>query len=334
MTIYLADMPGSTWDSKLDEAFIRAKAATTTTPPIILPYGRIDLSKTRVLFDGCKLIYPHGHAGIQRAAQSIPCDIRWNGSRDQAAFILDHQTFDVGMTGFGFQANSGGIFADTRGHTIWTSVFRDLAFNGCRHVWGTPTSKFLNTACAWDGFHNYNNARGTQISLGGSDSRINASRFLMDVGGGSAQRAEFAAAKAWLVNLDWQQKTPTSGWYLTVEGDANGLRVVNGDNDHPTSITDSTIEGRNSRQPCKGTLLYLEGRVDVARVSVSYSAGNSMIVGSRGRVSATNLFSAGAPPVRVRSGGQLRISDSPGVAVDAEAGAVVVADDSVTLKRV
>jgi hypothetical protein len=264
-----------TWDDAFQAAHAAAAAvrgSSVITPPIVMPTDRVDLKTTTKVYDGMKLVYPFGVGSMQRGAESIPCDVRWSGTGPM--FQMTTATvFDVQISGIGFQANNGGQFFDTGPGVIWTSCFRDLGFNGWTNVFGTPAKKFLNTACVFDGWLNVNNARGQQATFGGSDTEFAWSRALFDVGGSATYRAEFAKAGAWLLDFASQQKARVSGLYLTVEGQANGIRVRNSASDGRIVFEAPIIEGRNANAPTLGTTFQVDGgTVMVKDPWISYGA--------------------------------------------------------------
>lgn len=264
----------NTWDQALDAAISQAKAkkvATKVAPPILFPAGEVvSLSGTRVAYDGMCLIGP-GIGSIQRSANSIQTDVRYSGAGPM--FVLAATTFDVTIIGLSIQGNNAGIFFDTKGFVLWESVFRDMGMNGWKHIWGTPTSKFLNTLCTFDGRHNYNNHRGQPWNLGGSDTALVFSRFASDVGGNATYKSEFAATgDGFQLSLNSQQKMAVSGLYFTAEGQASGVKVSNSGSDHLVSIDKSIIEGRNGGAPCLRDLLRVTGgRVRVTDTLLNYA---------------------------------------------------------------
>lgn len=351
----LDSFPG-TWDQRLDAALSyvgSVKGSQRVAPPILVPMGQqIPLTGTRVLPDGAQLINP-GVGSIQRGAASIPSDIRYNGA---TMFVLDHDTFDVTLSGLSVQGNSGGTFFDTRGHVCWESTFRDLGMNGWTSVWGTPTVKFLHTLCTWDGRHNYNNARGTQWNLGGSDSRGPMSRLAMDVGGNAAFQQQFAAANSWLVQFSSSQKGEWHGGYLTCQGAVNGVRVANSATDGRVVLREWALEGRNAWSPCTRDLLRVDsGLVYAYDMALNFAAkptsvdhGAPVVVSKGAQLHLHGATTARAngtgedvPLIHVRAGGRLVLRDAavvnPGSYTDArprvtvETGASVDCDGSVVV---
>lgn len=352
--IDLAALKGTgTWTNALKAAIAelaRVKAAAGTAPPILVPAGqRIDLTGTFTVPDGFALV-AHGAGSFQRSARSSNVDIRWTRATSDPAepmFQIDHQTFDVQLIGLTIQANTGGTFMRTKGHVLWTSVLRDLGLHGFHHLLGTPGEKFLHTLCTFDGRWNCNNARGQQITMGGSDSAMAFTRFAHDVGG--LDRAGFAATNGYLLALMSSQKQDVTGLYFTVEDQASGVLVANSSTDHLDTLTLSTIEGRNAGRPCRRDLLRLRG----GTLSVSHSRLNyadkpttvdrgAPIVVERGTLLLDSVWHSRAsnvpadrPVVLVKNGGVLRASrlltpdGSPWAVAVETGGKVVDPDDTV-----
>lgn len=320
----LASYPGASWDDKLAATCSHvASSSGTTRAPILFPAGQqIPLSQTITVFDGMKLLLPGAVGSLQRAANSVPCDVRWSGSGPMLQ-LNKSTVFDVQVSGLSLQATNGGTFFDTGGGVVWTSVFRDLGFSGWTHGFGTPTSKFLNTACLFDGWWNVNNCRGTFGTFGGSDTQFAWGRILMDVGGNSQYRSEFAAAGAWLLDFAWQQKGDIDGLYLTCDGQVNGVRFRGSPSDGRMVLRSPIIEGRNAGSPCTGVNLQIDGgTVIVDSPWISY--GNrptsdrqgALVVVTGGDVHirdphyAPATADGGARPWAVKLGGSL-VVDSP-----------------------
>jgi hypothetical protein len=249
--LWLDDMPGTNDDDKLDAAIAQMSNGNVTRPIRLSPRAHT-INKSRVLKDGFKLIAT-GIGSQPRGAHSIPCQVNWTGTGSM--FTLDHSTFDIQFEGIGFLATAKGSFLTGGSNVLWTSYFHNLGFVGFNGVYGTATSKLLNTACVWGGWHNINNAAGTSINLGGSDSSMHFERFLIDTPAGGMDPTQFH------IIFDHQQKTSVTGIYLTCDN-AQGMRVSNSPNDGAMTFTNCVFEGRNAGQPSANQIVRVEsGRV-------------------------------------------------------------------------
>lgn len=321
--VELATYDGATWDDKLAACLSHVAAATgTTKAPVLFPTGRVDLGRTITPYSGMKLLSV-GVGSIQRAANSIPCDVRWSGAGPMLAPFTG-ALYDIQIQ-LSLQANNGGTFWDTGGGVVWTSVFRDMGFNGWTHGFGTPTSKWLNTACLFDGWWNVNNCRGTFATFGGSDTQFAWGRMLMDVGGNATYQADFAKNGGWLLDFASQAKGDVTGLYLTCQGNVNGVRVRNSATDGRLVLRSPIIEGRNAGAPCAGVNLQVDGgTVLVDAPWISYGAratsdrqGALVVVGGgdvhiRDPYYAPAASDGGTRPWAVRLGGTLKVDDPHG----------------------
>lgn len=339
----------NTWDQAFDAAISQAKAkkaATGVAPPIVFPAGeRGTLNGTRTVYDGMCLIFP-GIGSIQRSANSIQTDWRYNGTGPM--FVLDHTTFDFTVVGASLQSNNGGVFLDTKGFVLWESTFRDLGFNGWKSGFGTPTSKFLHTLCTFDGRWNVNNCRGPFWNAGGSDSIWAMTRYASDIGGNATYKSEFAASNGYQLALNGNQKADINGLYFTCEGAASGVLIAMGSSDHLNTISRSTIEGRNAGAPCQRDLLRVRGgRVSIDHSRLNYAAkpvsvdhgapvvvesGAELVVDTIEYNRATGVADT-VPLFLVKSGGTLRTrrtltQDGSQVRVFVEAGGNFISEDN------
>lgn len=352
--------PGRTDNEKLDAAlsYVGAiRGSTTITPPLIAPTSRFETSGTRVVPDGLSIGYPWApNTDFQRGAESARVDWRHTSGPDKPMFVLDHKTFGVALEAFTVLSTAGGIFFDTRGNTLWTSTLRDLGGTGWKHYLGTPTSPFLNTLITIEGTLNLNNARGQQITWGGSDTRSMPARLAMDVGGSAQYKQEFADANGYLIALGWQEKTDLEGFYITAEGAASAVLVQGRTEGGRVLLDGSIIEGRNAGQPCTRDLLrvrkmlvYADGlSLNFAKKPTSVDKGAPVVVEAGARLHLTRFSHSPAtgvgenvPVVLVKAGGKLVISGAeatgdavrwadPRIRVAVETGGVLKnVDDSV-----
>lgn len=260
--IYLDDMPGASDDAKLTEALIRASGATVK-PAIAFGARRYDFTQNnRNVYSGLKLIGLAGHGDQQRGANSIPNDIRFNGTGTWWV-VPSGQTFDVYMGGLCFQGNSGAQFMSSNPGVLWTSVFENLGFNLWKHVLGNisdiANTKFLNTAILMTGWFNTNNSYSTAYCFGGSDSNLFMEGGLLD------SPTDKMDQTAYHMILNYQEKTHVGPIYNTAEG-ASGILIQGGSTTSGLVISGAgRVEGRNIGQPCKGSNIRITGGTHTIR---------------------------------------------------------------------
>jgi hypothetical protein len=272
--IALDSFAGADDDAKLDAAL--AYAAAQTVKPHIFFSNRQYVFNTpnRMIFSGMKLSGLGGHGDQQRAANSIPNDIRFNGTGSM--FVMPAgNTFDVFIGGLSFQGNQNATFiSDAAGGVLWTSVIRDVGFNQWGHVLGDDTNKLLINAVLFNGWWNINNGYGTACHLGGSDSNLWMDGCLLD--SPTTNTAGFAGA--YHLHLNFIEKTTIGPMYIT--GDQVSGILIDGSNTNGGGSTangglilngNGRCEGRNISNPTYGSNIRINGGgVTIRDWSVNY----------------------------------------------------------------
>lgn len=275
--LWLDDMPGSSDDARLDAAIARSNNRDGTRSPILLSNRVHTFARPRTLFSGLKLINPHGFGNQQRGANSIPCLLKFTGTGVWWT-VPDGQTFDVQMSGFGATATQpGATFITSSGDkaVLWTSLFRDLGFLNWSGVFGNQQRKLMNTACAWDGWLNVNNARGVSIHVGGSDSKMGWTNALID----TPQNGGLMTSDTPHVWFDWQEKTHARGLYLTADNVA-GIQITGSSSRGRLWISDSVIEGRNASRPATQLVAVSGGqKVTLRDCAVNFQRSGPHVIG-------------------------------------------------------
>lgn len=265
---YVDAQSGTSDDAMLDAA-IKASTNGSVTKPLI-PSPRVyTCSEPRQLSEGLKFVGPA--IGDQaRAANSIPCQFNWTGSG--AWWSLPNNLFDVQFSGFGAQATNAGTFiAGHPSYVLWTSFLRDMGFTGFNGVLGSSAQKLLNDAILADGWGNFNNPRGTQINIGGSDSKFNWSECLFDApDGGPLPVGDY------LIQLEYQQKGTIRGLYMTESANggvliANKADAASNTSDGGFHFDDCVFEGRNANDPAQAEVINIQsGRVYIHNSNFDY----------------------------------------------------------------
>jgi hypothetical protein len=286
--LWLDSFPQTTADARLTAAMTQVAGETVKRPIWLNPGRRYDFATTsRSLFSGFKLVCPGGFGNQQRAANSIPCDVRFSGNGTW--FVNNGTTYDVMFAGMGLQGNSNGVFMTSNPGVLWTSVFRDLGFNLWKHVWGTPSSKFLNTAILIDGWGNINNSYNTAATFGGSDSTFFDGKWLID------SPPSIMAAGAYHLIFDYQEESTVGKVYMTAE--QNGGVLINGGATTKglRFLGGFDVEGRNSSQPCYGSLFRINGGgVDIKDAWLAYAASNLNANGRSGELGVITVAGSNA----------------------------------------
>jgi hypothetical protein len=305
--------PGATDDDKLAAALAHA-AAQTNKPTIRFRHGKTTLTRTVVAFTGMRLLGAGGGVAVEQPRGGNPYStlIDWRGTDPAKPWLLwpSGQTFGtfVGHMAIQGTATSTIIGAASSSAVAWRSVFRDLGMANMAHAIGSPTAKFLMTACTWDGDWNINNIRGAYgIRIGGSDNAINTGTLLLD---SPTSLNANVAAHLW---CDYLEKTDIRGLYITAEGTPAGVRVTGNAGTEPVTFWAPRVEGRNAGQPCKGPVIRIEGGdVNIIAPWLAYSltetvrvTGGDVLIDAPTFGRATNTPST-APAV-AQTGGVLRV---------------------------
>lgn len=250
--VLLDSFSGANDDAKLTAAMSYA-AAQTVKPAIYVGNRQYSFSQTnRSLYSGFKLIGLGGFGDQQRAANSIPNDIRFTGNGTW--FVNPGTTYDVEFRGLCLQGNSNGQFIASNPGVLWTSKFSDLGFNLWKYGFGNPASKFLNTAILLSGWGNVNNSYNTFFSFGGSDSNFFVGgEWLID------SPTSIMTASAYHLRFDYQEKSHVGPIYMTAER-SSGIYITGGSTTTGLVFNGmGRIEGRNIGAPCVGSNVRIDG---------------------------------------------------------------------------
>lgn len=284
---WLDSFTGSTSDDKLTTAMNQISGETVKRAIWLTPGRQYSFSLNRQLYSGLKLVCPGAFGNQQRAANSIPCDVRFTGSG--VWWNNPGVTYDVMFSGFGAQGNSNAQFLASNPGVLWTSIIRDMGFNLWKHVFGSPASKLLNTAILIDGWGNINNSYNTAATFGGSDSTFFQGKWLID------SPPSIMAAGAYHLIFDYQEESTVGGVYMTAE-QSGGVRIEGGATTKGLRFLGGfDIEGRNSSQPCYGSLFRINGGgVDIHQAWLAYGASNLNANGRTGELGVITVAGANA----------------------------------------
>jgi hypothetical protein len=285
--VLLDSFSGANDDAKLTAAMSYA-AAQTVKPAIYIGNRQYSFSQTnRSLYSGFKMIGLGGFGDQQRAANSIPNDIRFTGNGTW--FVNPGTTYDVEFRGLCLQGNSNGTFMMSNPGVLWTSKFSDLGFNLWKHVWGQPGTKFLNTAIYIGGWGNINNSYNTAASFGGSDSTFFDGKWLID------SPPSIMTAGAYHLRFDYQEESTVGGVYMTCEQNG-GVYITGGATTKGLRFLGGfDIEGRNSGQPCYGSLFRIDGGgVDIHQAWFAYGASSLNANGRSGELGVITVAGSNA----------------------------------------
>ena len=254
-----AGLAGADHDTVLDNFMSYAGAQTHRGIELLWDIPEIvTLDLRHALYSGFALAMgTRPHQDQARSSKPIQTQLNLRQASGGAFYLNQAQTFGCSFRNISIDGTTNNTLVE--GHAtnvLWTSVFRDISSQNGASVIGGPTSqKLLHTACTFDGAWNVNNVRNRGLRIGGSDTRLLFSQFLLD-SGKDANGVQLLANNQFLMYLDAHQKAPITGMYVTCDG-KSGLMIEYSAN--LTTITLSTFEGRNENTPCLGALIRAEG---------------------------------------------------------------------------
>lgn len=270
----LSSFSGSTDDAKLSAAMSYAAAQTYKGATISLDEMRPYLfSQKQPLYSGFSI------RGASRPADQLrggnptanKVQVRTSGGW---FYLNQSQTFSTAFEKLSLDGNSSSRLVD--GHAsnvLWTSTFRDITMVNGANVLGSTAQRLLLTACTLDGYWNVNNVRDRALVLGGSDSFIQPTTFLLD------SPPELLADSGYLLGFEWAEKFHIKGFYITAESHA-AISWAGGSNADTAWLESCTIEGRNAGAPAKGALIRVSGGfLDISRCWLSYAMSAPTAVG-------------------------------------------------------
>jgi hypothetical protein len=160
------------------------------------------------------------------------------------------ETFGVSFANLSLDGTTSASLIGGGSGVLWTSNFHNISAQNFGNLFGSPSSKLLNTACTFSGTWNVNNVRNRAWFTGGSDTNFAFTQLLLDSPGSLLGPTQY------LAEFDSQSKSAFQHLYVTAEGHA-AFRF-SGDADRSV-MTNSRIEGRNAGSPSPGALVRVEG---------------------------------------------------------------------------
>jgi len=327
-TISLSQFTG-THDQKLAAAFSYA-AAQTYKPAILLEPGIAwNFSGSYQAYDGLRLI-GNPVAGYQRKSQITT--VRINSGVGAASFLVGSTTTYNGyIANISFQGDSAAQFCHypASAGTMYAWVFRDLMFDGFKHVFGQTADYCSMTLVSMLGAWNIGTPADSQLLLRGSDCTLfpdGSCNFGNGVPGTGA-----TTTGPYLMKLDSFGKCPVGGIYFTAYQGWRALEIKG----TPSLglglyFTDLRCEGRNKDDPSYGSLIKVKsGRLSIRDSTINYAmakpAGHTdetdlgiiqVYSGAKVRITNCDTDRAATPPMPettpflyVMSGGKARISN-------------------------
>lgn len=249
--VLLDSFAGATDDAKLTAALTYA-AAQTIKPHIFFSNRQYVFTQAnRPVFSGMKLQGLGGHGDQQRSANSIPNDIRFNGTGVWWVCPAG-STFDVSIKGLCFQGNKNSQFMSCNPGVLWLSVIDECGFNLWKNVLGSLATAMLIDGCSiGNSFINFNNGYGLATHLAGSDCWVFQGAVLCDTPQSIITGVDWPVGgyHMWFDNLE---KSVIGPVYMTAD-QQGGILCTGSSNNGQTIFTGFRVEGRNAGVPCFGS---------------------------------------------------------------------------------
>lgn len=246
-------------DVKLAAAMSYA-SARTYKPAILFANRAHTFANTYTPYNGMALIGMQAHPGNIDITTTLHNRVTCNANTFLSSTSLVSGVYIAGLAFFGN--------GSTKTSTFWTSTvnaqcchIRDVTFGFFYGVLGNLASKFLNTACTFDGYWDTNGAYGCQFHVGGSDSRFWNNGHLID---GSTTANGGPASQTPLVWFDSQSCSEGIGpLYITSSGLGNWYsmlitgtdQVGNSGGGRGLAFMGGHFEGRNPTEASNGAVI-------------------------------------------------------------------------------
>lgn len=278
--VLLDSFSGADDDAKRDAAFSYI-GARTYRPALMLGNRYHAFARGAASMSGLRILGPAGAAiGMNNMEISgsngafNPCRVHLTcGTGSSAWLVGTGTTYAVTVAGIAFSGNGASQFYDhpIAAGTCYAAMFRDLQFNGLKHVFGRPAEPMSCTLCTWEGSWNFTGVADEQISLRGSDNWLVPSEF--NLGWNGAPNGKY------LIRFSNVSKTFVRGLYLTCRNAGSRAVLVEGPGSTQGGlfISDCVIEGQNLNEWAAGALIMVTGGgVTFDRISMNFGMGGGV----------------------------------------------------------
>jgi hypothetical protein len=281
------------------------------------------------VYDGFRLI-GNPVAAYQRKSQLTTVRIR--GGTGTSAFLQGKvTTYNGYIANISFQGDSSVQFFHypASAGTMYAWVFRDLMFDGFKHVFGMTNDHASMTLVSMLGCWNIGTPSDTQLLLRGSDCTLFPDGSC-NYGNGTPGTGPTTPG-TYLMKLDSFGKCPVGGIYFTAYQGWRAIEIKGTPSFGPgLFFTDLRCEGRNSDDPSYGSLIKVKsGRASFRDSSINYGMAKptghtdetdlgiiQVYSGARVRIDNCDYDRASTPAVAesvpflyVMSGGKARIAN-------------------------
>lgn len=277
-------------DQVLD-AFVTYASAQTYPPALIMPKtSSLEfLTANRTPYEGLRIWgstpgYQNPERSSGAAGQGTRIVLNFTGPWWNATAA---NTFQCSFGQLAFRGGSNASILGNSGSGTWYCLhMRDIFASNMRTVLGTQATKLLITAAQFDGAWEINNSYNGAFHLGGSDNTLWPAGMLLD----SATAFLSAGGSTGQYHLwcDFLEKTSIGPLYITAEQGWGGIRVTGPTSPNSgasnagivTFLPGLKVEGRNSGQPCYGSLIRVEGgQIDLPYAWLSYAMSSPSSMG-------------------------------------------------------
>ncbi len=160
---------------------------------------------------------------------------------------------------------SNRMFEPNSSCVIWTTTLRDISYQNGPGIMGSTATQQPVDVLTFDGFWNLNNISDCTWNLAGSDNFLSPSTMLID------SPITIMSDTGCLANFTSMSKTEVSHLYLTAE--RHMAMIVTGSNQPALTISNSTIEGRNTTHPCYGALIRTSSHLTLKNINLNFAMG-------------------------------------------------------------
>lgn len=270
--VFLDDYAGANDDAKLTAALTDVSGDTYPRTITLRARAYTFTTANRVAFTGMRIEGPPGYGNPERnSGTKTPSRISLSMSGPWFTNPAGNDVFSVSLHQLSFTGDSSASIIGQNGGGTWYCLsMRDIFSSGLRTIIGTQATKVLMTAASFTGDWEINNCYNGAFHMGGSDNVFWSDGMLLD--SGTPFNSAGSATGQYHVWFDYMQKSYIGPLYMTAEGPWAGIRITGGSYNSastniggPLNFVGMRIEGRNTNQPCDGSLVRIEGGYAVFR---------------------------------------------------------------------
>lgn len=267
--VEFSTLTGATDSAKLASFCTSYSTSGNKKPTLLLDELRdYTFTTQQTIFDGFSMVGGGLRAVDQaRSVMPIPQKVKIRCTSGNGWLKVPNGTiFGIYLQGLSFDATTSSanrVLEPNSSCVIWYTTLRDIAYQNGPGIMGSTATQQPVDLLFFDGVWNLNNISDCTWNLAGSDCFLNLS------GGTIDSPTSIMGATGCLMNFTNMSKTEVSHLYVTAE--QHMAMMVTGSNQPELTISNSTIEGRNTTHPSYGCLIRTSSHLSLNNCKLNFA---------------------------------------------------------------